>query len=220
MGVGAQRRGFTLVELLVTVSLFGLLAVLAAPSFSSWIQDAQVRTAAESLQNGLRVAQAEATRRHRQVAFVLTNSAPAAGATAVTAGAAAQVSGKYWVVTVIANPLANKLNNTTATPVDGTDVNTNLMVQSGALGATAPNAQVSVAPQQAAICFNSLGRLTTLNDGTYNCTVPATGTVTYTITNSRFNSARALNVNVSLGGLIRVCDPSKSLSQGSPDACA
>ncbi|PLT17073.1 type II secretion system protein GspH [Ralstonia mannitolilytica] len=202
-GQGARRRGFTLIELLVTVSLFAFLMLLAAPSFTSWIQDAQVRTAAESLQNGLRVAQAEATRRHRQVALVLTNSAPAPGV-------AAQANGKNWFVMVIPNQLAGESYTNAAAPT--------LMVQSGALGAVAPNAQVSV--QQPAVCFSSLGRLTTLNDGTYNCAVPPTGTVTYAITNSRFASARTLNVTVSLGGLIRVCDPSKSLSQGNPDACA
>ncbi|CAJ0775628.1 hypothetical protein LMG19083_00056 [Ralstonia psammae] len=199
IGGGARRHGFTLIELIVTVSVFAFLLLMAAPGFTSWIQDAQVRTAAESLQNGLRVAQAEATRRHRQVALALTNSAPAAGVTA-------QANGKNWVVTVIANITASETDSSAA-----------MMVQSGAIGATAPNAQIT---GPASICFNSLGRLTTLNDGTYNCSIPPSGTVTYNVTNSRFASARALNVTVSLGGLIRVCDPSKSLSQSSPDACA
>ncbi|MEE2978934.1 MAG: prepilin-type N-terminal cleavage/methylation domain-containing protein, partial [Pseudomonadota bacterium] len=53
MGTEARCRGFTLIELLVTISVFAFLMLLAAPSFTSWIQDAQVRTAAESLQNGL-----------------------------------------------------------------------------------------------------------------------------------------------------------------------
>jgi type IV fimbrial biogenesis protein FimT len=200
MGPGAQRRGFTLVELLVTISVFAFLMLLAAPSFTSWIQDAQVRTAAESLQNGLRVAQAEAARRHRQVALVLTNSVP-------NPGVAAQANGKNWFATVIPNTTAGESYTNPST----------LMVQSGTLGAVAPNAQIT---GQAAVCFSSLGRLTTLNDGTYNCTIPTAGTVTYNVTNSRSATARALNVTVGLGGSIRVCDPSKSLSQGSPDACS
>ena len=141
MGPGAQRRGFTLVELLITISVFAFLMLLAAPSFTSWIQDAQVRTAAESLQNGLRVAQAEAARRHRQVALVLTNSAPAQGVTA-------QANGKNWLVTVIANTGAGEAytNDPTKTPP--------LMVQSGSLGAVASNAQLT---GQAVVCFTSLG---------------------------------------------------------------
>ncbi|KJJ99462.1 hypothetical protein UB44_15225 [Burkholderiaceae bacterium 26] len=201
MVAGARRRGFTLIELLVTISVFAFLMLLAAPSFTGWIQDAQVRTAAESLQNGLRVAQAEAARRHRQVALVLTNSAPGDGV-------AAQANGKNWFATVIPNTTAGESYTKSAFP---------LMVQSGAIGAASPNAQLA---GPASICFNSLGRLTTLNDGTYNCTVPTSGTVTYNVTNSRSSTARALNVTVSLGGSIRVCDPSKSLSQGSPDACS
>ncbi|MGN5352890.1 GspH/FimT family pseudopilin [Ralstonia sp. L16] len=153
MGPGARRRGFTLIELLVTISVFAFLMLLAAPSFTSWIQDAQVRTAAESLQNGLRVAQAEAARRHRQVAMVLTNGVPNQGVTA-------QANGKNWFVTVIPNTTAGE---------SYTQTSPSLMVQSGTLGAVAPNAQLT---GQAAVCFNSLGRLTTLNDGTYNCTIP------------------------------------------------
>ncbi|WKZ85996.1 GspH/FimT family pseudopilin [Ralstonia pickettii] len=203
MGTEARCRGFTLIELLVTISVFAFLMLLAAPSFTSWIQDAQVRTAAESLQNGLRVAQAEAARRHRQVAMVLTNGVPNPGVTA-------QANGKNWFVTVIPNTTAGESYPTPPAPSP-------LMVQSGTLGAVAPNAQIN---GQAAVCFNSLGRLTTLNDGTYSCTIPATGTVIYAVTNSRSATARALNVTVGLGGSIRVCDPKKSLSQNSPDACS
>ena len=203
IGPGARRRGFTLIELLVTISVFAFLMLLAAPSFTSWIQDAQVRTAAESLANGLRVAQAEAARRHRQVALVLTNGVPNPGVTA-------QANGKNWFVTAIPNTAANESYPNPPAPSP-------LMVQSGALGAVAPNAQLT---GQAAVCFSSLGRLTTLNDGTYNCTIPASGTVTYNVTNSRYAAARALNVTVGLGGSIRVCDPSKSLSQNNPDACS
>jgi type IV fimbrial biogenesis protein FimT len=205
MSPGARRRGFTLIELVVTISVFAFLMLLAAPSFTSWIQDAQVRTAAESLQSGLRVAQAEATRRHRQVALVLTNGTPAPGATA-------QANGKNWFVMVIPNPAAGE------SYTDTTFLAT-AMVQSGALGAVAPNAQIT---GQASICFSSLGRLTTLNDGTYTCTIPTPGPVTYNVKNSRSSTARALNVTVGLGGSIRVCDPSpsKSLSHGDPDACS
>lgn len=193
-------RGFTLIELAVTISVFAVLVAMVAPSFAGWIQDAQVRTAAEALQNGLRIAQVEAARRHRQVTLVLTNATPAAGA-------APQAGGKYWVVNVVANTLAG----------DGSDSSSALMVQSGALGGASPSAQVA---GPAAVCFNSLGRLTVVNDGTYNCTIPASGLVTYAVTSARSASARALNVTVSLGGQIRMCDPNKTLSQANPDGCA
>ena len=69
-----RRHGFTLVELMVTISLLAILLALAAPSFSTWIRNAQVRTVSDSLQNGIRLAQAEAIRRHRQVVFFLDQS--------------------------------------------------------------------------------------------------------------------------------------------------
>ena len=52
----ALERGFSLVELMVTVAVLSLLMTLAVPSFNEWIQNGRIRTAAESIQNGLQVA--------------------------------------------------------------------------------------------------------------------------------------------------------------------
>jgi type IV fimbrial biogenesis protein FimT len=41
------------------------------PSFAAWIQNTQIRTAAESFQNGLQFARAEAVRRNANVQLVL-----------------------------------------------------------------------------------------------------------------------------------------------------
>ena len=41
-------RGFTLVELIVTIALLSILVALASPSFSQWIRSAQVRTVADA----------------------------------------------------------------------------------------------------------------------------------------------------------------------------
>ncbi len=69
------QRGLTLIELMVTISLLALLLGLAAPSFREWTRNNQVRTVTDALQNGARLAQAEAVRRNRQVVFFLTNDA-------------------------------------------------------------------------------------------------------------------------------------------------
>ena len=47
------QRGMTMIELMVGIAIVALLLALTAPSFSSWIQSTQIRTAAETLQNGL-----------------------------------------------------------------------------------------------------------------------------------------------------------------------
>ena len=80
-------RGFTLIELLTTFSLLGVLIQLSLPSFTIWISNTRVRTVADSLQNGVRLAQAEAVRRNRQVVLSFTNGTPSLGVPAVAGGA-------------------------------------------------------------------------------------------------------------------------------------
>jgi len=67
----ARDRGFSLIELMVALTIFTLLVVLAAPMYTSFMGNAQIRGAGESLLSGIRLAQGEAVRRNTQVAFVL-----------------------------------------------------------------------------------------------------------------------------------------------------
>ena len=69
------QRGVTLIELLVAVVILGIVAGLALPSFQTFIQNGAIRTSAESIQNGLQLARAEALRRNARVRFVLTSGA-------------------------------------------------------------------------------------------------------------------------------------------------
>jgi type IV fimbrial biogenesis protein FimT len=64
-------RGFTLIELMITVALLGVLAVLGMPSYQEWMQNTRIRTTAESIQNGLQLARAEAVKRNARVVFTL-----------------------------------------------------------------------------------------------------------------------------------------------------
>lgn len=64
-------RGFTLIELIVAITILGVLVVLGIPSFTEWIHNTQVRNAAESALNGLQVARSEAVRRNGFTQFIL-----------------------------------------------------------------------------------------------------------------------------------------------------
>lgn len=70
----ATQRGMTIIEITIGLILVAVLAALAVPSFRDWIQNAQVRTATESLSEGLQLARAEAVRLNGPVAWRLTNT--------------------------------------------------------------------------------------------------------------------------------------------------
>lgn len=64
-------RGFTLIELMIALSLGVILILLAAPNYAIWTADAQIRNATESIADGLRFAHAEAIKRNTPVEFIL-----------------------------------------------------------------------------------------------------------------------------------------------------
>lgn len=188
--------GFTLIELMVTLALLALVLRLAAPSFSQWTRNAQVRTTSDALQDGLRNAQAEATRRSRQVVFFLTNTA------ACTTAANATASGRFWQIRT-APLLAGEATEALQCGVLPEPVN--------AVAITGPTA----------LCFNSVGRqVANAAPGVgagFSCTLPAGGTHQYDV--SATGSDRPLRVLVSLGGQVRQCDPARALAAASPDGC-
>jgi type IV fimbrial biogenesis protein FimT len=66
-----KNAGFSLIELMVSVVVLGILASVAVPSFQTWIRNTQIRNAAESISNGLQRARAEAVSRNTNVSFVM-----------------------------------------------------------------------------------------------------------------------------------------------------
>lgn len=73
-----QRKqfGFTLVEIMVVLAIFAVLATAAVPSYQTWIQNTRIRNGAESILNGISRARAEALMRNTSVSFTLgANSA-------------------------------------------------------------------------------------------------------------------------------------------------
>lgn len=64
-------RGFTMLELMVAVTLAGMMLLAGLPSFTTFLRNAEVRSTAEAIGNGLRLARSEATRLNRPVSFTL-----------------------------------------------------------------------------------------------------------------------------------------------------
>jgi type IV fimbrial biogenesis protein FimT len=81
------HSGFSLIELMIVVTILAIVSSIAFPSFNSMIKNSQVRNAAESIQNGIQLARAEAVKRNANVTFVL--------------GAAAAGSYTSWTVNTV-----------------------------------------------------------------------------------------------------------------------
>lgn len=185
----ARARGFSLIELVVTLSVFGLLLMTAVPALGSWVAGAQVRTVADGIQNGLRLAQVEAARRNRRVQFVLTNGDPQ-GSGPWTPSA----SGRNWVILTV--PVTTLIDPETGVAE----------VAQRVQGATLANVAAGVSLQgPATLSFNPFGMLS-----------GASGPATYQI--SLNTAEHPLNVTVSIGGQIRLCDSSKRIAD-SPEGC-
>lgn len=125
-----NQRGFSLVELVVAMVVLGVLMSMAIPSFQSWIQNTQLRTASESVLAGLQLARAEAVRRNTRVQFTL-----------------AGVSFQDWTVgcaTVVGDANADGVDDCPA------------VIQSRT--AAEGTANVTVAVDNATITFAGLGR--------------------------------------------------------------
>jgi type IV fimbrial biogenesis protein FimT len=130
----ARERGVTIVELVVALMVLGIVIFTALPSYHRWIANTQVRTAAESVQNGLRLAASEAVRRNVPVEFVRTLD-PAPGI-----ASAANIAGMSWIVR--SNPPAPDVAE--------------LIDSKPAAEATR---SATVAANAAAVSFTGLGRL-------------------------------------------------------------
>lgn len=198
-----RQRGVTLIELVVTLAVFGVLFALAMPTLTNWIRNSQVRSAAESVQNGLRAAQQESVRRSRTVVFFQTYATP-------MVGAPAGWGGRSWVVQYV--PAAADPAPAAPEPVVHAarlnEVGSNRILVLG----------TSAVGNVAAVCFNSNGRLLTTTPASNGVTNADCNAALTTFNISHIDGAdRPLRVTVDLGGRVRMCDPNRPAT--APDGC-
>jgi len=184
------QRGFSLVELLVTLSVLAFLMMAGMPSLSQWSRNSQIRTVAESLANGVSKARTEALRRNTPVRFSLVNSASSAScALSSTSGA--------WVVS-LQSPASNcdeAVSETSAPMIlerwaqsEGSG-NVTVQVKNTDCSADASNTQ---------IVFDGFGRVNAAAATPVRCIL---------VNHSSGSGNRALRLTVSLAGGTRLCDP-------------
>ncbi len=89
------QRGATVVEMVILFAIGTTLLAAASPELSLLAANAQMRSAADSLRSGLRIAQREALSRQLPVELVLTDDAPRAAQVAPAA------DGSNWIVRAV-----------------------------------------------------------------------------------------------------------------------
>lgn len=197
--LSGRQQGMTLIELLIGIAILAGLLGMGVPAFSSWIQDTQVRTAAESILNGLQTARAEAVRRNTVVRFTLTDKD-------------GKVSWTVGCPTVTATCPASIQTREAAE--SGTMAK--VTVSADAIPVPAPpgyfSALISAESElPAEVNFDALGRVFT----------PPVGAV-FTradVTSTASSTARRYVVMVGTGGQIRMCDPKMAYSTD-PRGCS
>ena len=79
IGIGSGTKkfvsGFTLVELVITLSIMGMFSVLVAPSFNDWVKNSRIDTEVETFRTMLTQARQEAIVRNVGVTLDTANVA-------------------------------------------------------------------------------------------------------------------------------------------------
>ena len=178
----SRAGGFTIIELMVTVTVLGIVLMIGLPNLSAWLQNTQIRNSAEAMVAGLQLARAEALRRNRQVHFYIVDSLEATCGVATTGG--------NWVVSMV-DP-SGKCHEAPSDTVDP------FIIQKRSGQEGTPNAAVTASASS--IIYNGLGNTTgTLQLNVSNPTGGACQTAA--------GPMRCLQVNVTSSGSVRMCDP-------------
>lgn len=193
MLTSVAERGFTIVELLVGITLVAVLLGLGAPAMGTYLQNSKLATAAASYFTALQTARTEAIRRNAQAQFVLTDTAVSASDIANTLVPA--TAGRNWVVRAASAAAPGSFD-----PVEA---------KSGLEGEAGQGAAIQIAGSASApavfdgtIAFNGFGQTVGNVAYTIDISNPAAGTCVLS-----GGKIRCRRITVSPGGQINLCDP-------------
>ena len=197
-------RGFTLIELVITMAVLAVGLLVAMPSIGVWLDNTRIRSAAEGLQAGLQTARMEAVRRNQSVSFYLVSLTN--GSTMDNSCALSSSSGS-WVINT-SSP-AGKCGNASilGSRAIGSS-SSGVKISAGSSSNTSDKTDVGTAATTTT--FDGLGRLDTTSSplNRVRITGPKTDT-TYL----------DLMVIVETGGGVRICDPRSSIQTNDPRKC-
>jgi type IV fimbrial biogenesis protein FimT len=192
-----HQRGFSIIELAVTLVVLGILLTSALPNITSWIRNAKLRTQADTLQAGLQQARNEAVKRNRPVSFWLV-SLPTANSMDNQCTVAS--SGTSWVVSVSspASLCASAVSASSAPMIAAKRVGAD-----GSTGVTVSGLQADGSTAASSVTFDGFGR--------------ASGNLSR-IDVSYTSAEHTLSVRITPAGMVRLCD--MSAASGDPRSCS
>jgi len=183
---------------MVGIIIVSLLFALAARNYSGWIQNQQIRTAAEAILNGIQVTRSEAVKNNGRARFVLCGLPTSSWEVlAVSATAAAPVAS--LACGAGSNAAAGEIRVQERSGQEGSRF-AQVAVNNGAIGVTTINT----------VTFNSFGRVVANADGSAAITQLDVSTLT---------GDRPLRITLGAAGNTRMCDPSPLLPATDPRHC-
>lgn len=194
-----KQRGFTLIELVVTMAVLALLALAATPSITDWLRNARLRNMTESVQTGIQQARNEAVRRNRQVSFWLVNL-PTPGVMDNNCALSDGSNANGWVVSIDSPAGAcADANSLTTTPM----IVARAALAQGSSGVRLTSSNAASGAAASSVTFDGLGRVVvsaTTPARNMNRLVAAYGTAA--------DSDRPLQLDLDASGGTRRCDQS------------
>ncbi|BCL76819.1 hypothetical protein JHS3_25550 [Jeongeupia sp. HS-3] len=188
-----RQAGITLVEIAITVAIFGILLSAAVPSYQQWIQNMQIRGATESLQSGLQRARTEALKRNQNVTFWLVTSA---SSKTLDSNCAPAANGTGWVV--------SRFDPSNKCDLDPSETVTPQIIDKQPVLGNNPRASLDITPDDASsVTFNGLGQI--VQKDTPITRIDIQGA-------SSSSDDRKLRLVLASGGMIKLCDPQISAS--------
>lgn len=182
-----MNRGFSLVEVMVVITLMVILVMLAMPSLGIYTENSKIRSVAEAFASSAQKARTEAIRTNQAVQLILTTDSPVIAN--VGTSNLSSTAGN-WIVRSVsddATPVYTFIEGKDAREGSGrSDASTSVSISG-----------VSNSAATSAITFNSAG----------STSLGARWLVDFTSSSAACTPVRCLRVIITSSGQIKMCEP-------------
>lgn len=200
-----KQRGFSLIEISITLVIFGFLLMSAMPNLTSWMRNAKLRSQAEAMQSGLQRARDEAVRRNRQITFWLITPS----GQSFNSSCRVTTTGNSWVVSATSPDSA--CDTITLVPSGTEPAPRHLGTESGTTISISGTDSAGTTAASS-VTFDGFGRVVTSATASQNLRRIFISHATSSSTD------RSQRIDINSTGLVRACDTSVT-STSDPRYC-